>query len=51
MIILFKNERLALKFELMIILSKIREKLEPKFDKLEIADFFSNFHVVQSIAL
>ena len=39
------------KFELVIILSKIREKLDPKFDKLEIVDFFSNFHVVQSIAL
>ena len=42
---IFKNARLAPKFELMIYLSKNEEKLDTKFDKLEIADF-SNFHVV-----
>ena len=43
MIILFKNERLALKFELMIHLSKNEEKLEPKIDKLKMLFFFQIF--------
>ena len=42
MIILLKNERLALKFELIIHLSKVKENWSQKFDKFKML-IFSKF--------
>ena len=50
MIILLKNEKLALKFELMIHLSKMKKNWSQNLTSLK-CWFFSNFHTVQSIAL